>query len=107
MRVLAGEPEGELVEPGAAHDDGARVLESLHRRGRLCGHHPVEGRPAGCDPVFVVDEVFEADRSAGERAGITAARDDLIDFGGPGQCALLIDQDEGVELGLGIVGKPQ
>ena len=63
VRVLAGEPEGELVEPGPPDDHRRRLPPAAPTAvALLSARDPIEGRPAGRHPALMIDQVLEADR---------------------------------------------
>ena len=103
MGVLAGEPEGELVKPGAADDHRPGLLQSLHRSCAPDCVMAVEGRSAGRHSALVIDQILEGDWDPGQGRGVPPAFDGDIDLAGPGQGPLVIEVGECVERGLGGV----
>ena len=99
--VLAGEPEGELMESAAADDHRTRVLEARDARCSLLRGGRRKAGASSVGSAGMIDEVLDRDRHAGERTGILATFDPGVDGGRGGERALLIDQGEGVEARLG------
>jgi len=58
--VLGGEPEGELVQAGSAHDDCAGPFQPPDAWGRLDGPMAVEARPGRRHVAGMIDEVLES-----------------------------------------------
>ena len=82
-RIVADAAVAEFRHIGLADDDGAGRLEPLDHDVVLVRHEvAIERRPHDRQDILGGDEVLDADRHAGQRAGVFAGRDLGVDGGG-------------------------
>ena len=99
MNVLAGEVVGVFAHVERAHEDGARVFQPLDQRGVARGRRPVavDLRAGECPQAGDVEQIFDREGNAGERAERLARGARLIERLGARKSALFGDLGEGIE----------
>ena len=97
--VVRGRAPGQLVRAQLPDANGARAREQRDHFGVSVGDVvSIDGTAVGGAGAAGVDQVLPPDRHAGQRAGIIAARDRIVDRTRLAQRPLLGHQPDGAEL---------